>query len=74
MKDMDKYWKYLDSLFDSKDTRKVIWVGYAIGLVLAAASIYKLCLRLSRYEELSFERISSLFLMQYCVKLIFNRL
>lgn len=63
MKDMDKYWKYLDSLFDSKDTRKVIWVGYAIGLVLAAASIYKLCLRLSRYEELSFERISSLFLM-----------
>ena len=63
MKDMDKYWKYLDSLFDSKDTRKAIWVGYAIGLVLAAASIYKLCLRLSGHEELSFERISSLIFM-----------
>ena len=63
MKDMDKYWKYLNSLFDSKDTRKAIWVGYAIGLVLAAASIYKLCLRLSGHEELSFERISSLIFM-----------
>ena len=63
MKDMDKYWKYLDSLFDSKDTRKAVWVGYAIGLVLAAASIYKLCLRLSGHKELSFEKISSLFLM-----------
>ena len=63
MKDMDKYWKNLDSLFDSKDTRRAIWVGYAIGFVLAAASIYGLYLRLSGHEELSFERISSLILM-----------
>lgn len=31
MKDMDKYWKNVDSLFDSKDTRKVgklcFWFG-----------------------------------------------
>ena len=63
MKDMDKYWKNVDSLFDSKDTRKVIWVSYAFGLVLVAASIYKLYLRLSGHEEFSFGRISSLYLM-----------
>ena len=63
MKDMDKYWKNVDSLFDSKDTRKVIWVSYAVGLVLVAASIYKLYLKLSGHEEFSFGRISSLFLM-----------
>ena len=63
MKEMDKFWKNLDSLFDSKDTRKVIWVSYAVGLVLVAASIYKLYLRLSGHEEFSFGRISSLFLM-----------
>ena len=33
MKDMDKYWKSVGSLFDSKDNRKVIWIGYAVGLV-----------------------------------------
>lgn len=32
MKDMDKYWKSVGSLFDSKDNRKVIWIGYAVGL------------------------------------------
>ena len=63
MKDMDKFWKNLDSLFDSKDTRKVIWVSYAVGLVLVAASIYKLYLRLSGHEEFSLGRIFSLFLM-----------
>ena len=63
MKDMDKYWKNVDSLFDSKDTRKVIWVSYAVCLVLVAASIYKLYLKLSGHEEFSFGRISSLFLM-----------
>ena len=63
MKDMDKYWKNVDSLFDSKDTRKVIWVSYAVGLVLVAASIYKLYLRLAGHEEFSFGRISSLFFM-----------
>ena len=63
MKDMDKYWKNVDSLFNSKDNRKVILLGYAVGLVLVAASIYKLYLRLSGHEELSFERISSLILM-----------
>ena len=63
MKDMDKYWKNVDSLFDSKDTRKVIWVSYAVGLVLVAASIYKLYLRLSGHEEFSLGRIFSLFLM-----------
>ena len=60
---MDKYWKNVDSLFDSKDTRKVIWVSYAVGLVLVAASIYKLYLRLSGHEEFSLGRIFSLFLM-----------
>ena len=60
---MDKYWKNVDSLFDSKDTRKVIWVSYAVGLVLVAASIYKLYLRLAGHEEFSFGRISSLFFM-----------
>ena len=34
MKDMDKYWKSVGSFFDSKDNRKVIWIGYAVGLVL----------------------------------------
>ena len=63
MKDMDKYWKNVDSLFDSKDTRKVIWVSYAVGLVLVAASIYKLYLRLSGHKEFSLGRIFSLFLM-----------
>ena len=63
MKDMDKYWKNVGSLFDSKDTRKVIWVSYAVGLVLVAASKYKLYLRLSGHEEFSLGRISSLFLM-----------
>ena len=63
MKDMDKYWKNVDSLFNSKDNRKVILLGYAVGLVLVAASIYKLYLRLSGHEEFSFGRISSLFLM-----------
>uniref|UniRef100_UPI00402A452A hypothetical protein n=1 Tax=Segatella hominis TaxID=2518605 RepID=UPI00402A452A len=63
MKDMDKFWKNVDSLFDSKDTRKVIWVSYAVGLVLVAASIYKLYLRLAGHEEFSFGRISSLFFM-----------
>ena len=63
MKDMDKYWKNVDSLFDSKDTRKVIWVSYAVGLVLVAASIYKLYLRLSGHEEFSLGRIFSLFLV-----------
>ena len=63
MKDMDKYWKNVDSLFDSKDNRKVILLGYAVGLVLVAASIYKLYLRLSGHEDFSFGRISSLFLM-----------
>ena len=63
MKDMDKFWKNVDSLFDSKDTRKVIWVSYAVGLVLVAASIYKLYLRLSGHEEFSLGRIFSLFLM-----------
>ena len=63
MKDMDKYWKNVGSLFDSKDTRKVIWVSYAVGLVLVAASIYKLYLRLSGHEEFSLGRIFSLFLM-----------
>ena len=37
MKDMDKYWKSVGSLFDSKDNRKVIWIGYAVGLVLVTA-------------------------------------
>lgn len=60
---MDKYWKNVDSLFDSKDTRKVIWVSYAVGLVLVAASIYKLYLRLSGHEEFSLGRIFSLFLV-----------
>lgn len=60
---MDKFWKNVDSLFDSKDTRKVIWVSYAVGLVLVAASIYKLYLRLAGHEEFSFGRISSLFFM-----------
>ena len=63
MKDMDKYWKNVDSLFNSKDNRKVILLGYAVGLVLVAASIYKLYLRLSGHEDFSFGRISSLFLM-----------
>ena len=63
MKDMDKFWKNVDSLFDSKDTRKVIWVSYAVGLVLVAVSIYKLYLRLAGHEEFSFGRISSLFFM-----------
>ena len=63
MKDMDKFWKNVDSLFDSKDTRKVIWVSYAVGFVLVAASIYKLYLRLAGHEEFSFGRISSLFFM-----------
>ena len=63
MKDMDNFWKNVDSLFDSKDTRKVIWVSYAFGLVLVAASIYKLYLRLSGHEEFSLGRIFSLFLM-----------
>ena len=63
MKDMDKYWKSVGSLFDSKDTRKVIWISYAVGLVLVAASIYKLYLRLSGHEEFSLGRIFSLFLM-----------
>ena len=63
MKDMDKYWKNVDSLFNSKDNRKVILLGYAVGLVLVAASIYKLYLKLSGHEEFSFGRISSLFLM-----------
>ena len=63
MKDMDKFWKNVDSLFDSKDSRKVIWVSYAVGLVLVAASIYKLYLRLSGHEEFSLGRIFSLFLM-----------
>lgn len=40
MKDMDKYWKSVCSLFDSKDNRKVIWIGYAVGLVLVTASIF----------------------------------
>ena len=60
---MDKYWKNVDSLFNSKDNRKVILLGYAVGLVLVAASIYKLYLKLSGHEEFSFGRISSLFLM-----------
>ena len=60
---MDKYWKNVDSLFNSKDNRKVILLGYAVGLVLVAASIYKLYLRLSGHEDFSFGRISSLFLM-----------
>ena len=60
---MDKYWKNVDSLFNSKDNRKVILLGYAVGLVLVAASIYKLYLRLSGHEEFSFGRISSLILM-----------
>ena len=63
MKDMDKYWKNVDSLFNSKDNRKVILLGYAVGLVLVAASIYKLYFRLSGHEDFSFGRISSLFLM-----------
>lgn len=63
MKDMDKYWKSVGSLFDSKDNRKVIWIGYAVGLVLVTASIYKLYLRLSGHEEFSLGRIFSLFLM-----------
>ena len=63
MKDMDKYWKNVDSLFNSKDNRKVILLGYAVGLVLVAASIYKLYLRLSGHEDFSFGRISSLFLI-----------
>lgn len=63
MKDMDKYWKNVDSLFNSKDNRKVILLGYAVGLVLVAASIYKLYLRLSGHEQFSFGRISSLILM-----------
>ena len=63
MKDMDKYWKNVDSLLNSKDNRKVILLGYAVGLVLVAASIYKLYLKLSGHEEFSFGRISSLFLM-----------
>ena len=63
MKDMDKYWKSVGSLFDSKDNRKVIWIGYAVGLVLVTASRYKLYLRLSGYEEFSLGRIFSLFLM-----------
>ena len=54
MKDMDKYWKSVDSLFDSKDNRKVIWIGYAVGLVLVTASIFTLCLRLLRHEEFTF--------------------
>lgn len=60
---MDKYWKSVGSLFDSKDNRKVIWIGYAVGLVLVTASRYKLYLRLSGYEEFSLGRIFSLFLM-----------
>lgn len=60
---MDKYWKSVGSLFDSKDNRKVIWIGYAVGLVLVTASIYKLYLRLSGHEEFSLGRIFSLFLM-----------
>lgn len=63
MKDMDKYWKNVDSLFDSKDTRKVIWVSYAVGLVLVTASIFRLCLRLLRHEEFTFGRISSLIIV-----------
>lgn len=63
MKDMDKYWKNVDSLFNSKDNRKVILLGYAVGLVLVAASIYKLYLRLLVYEDFSFGRISSLILI-----------
>ncbi len=63
MKDMDKYWKSVGSLFDSKDNRKVIWIGYAVGLVLVTASIFTLCLRLLRHEEFTFGRMSSLFLM-----------
>ena len=60
---MDKYWKNVDSLFNSKDNRKVILLGYAVGLVLVAASIYKLYLRLSGHEDFFFGGISSLFLM-----------
>lgn len=63
MKDMDKYWKNVDSLFDSKDNRKVIWIGYAVGLVLVTASIFTLCLRLLRHEEFTFGRMSSLLLV-----------
>ena len=63
MKDMDKYWKSVGSLFDSKDNRKVIWIGYAVGLVLVTASIFTLCLRLLRYEEFTFGRMSSLILV-----------
>ena len=63
MKDMDKYWKSVGSLFDSKDNRKVIWIGYAVGLVLVAASIFTLCLRLLRHEEFTFGRMSSLILV-----------
>ena len=63
MKDMDKYWKNVDSLFDSKDNRKVIWIGYAVGLVLVTASIFTLCLRLLRHEEFTLGRMSSLILV-----------
>lgn len=63
MKDMDKYWKSVGSLFDSKDNRKVIWIGYAVGLVLVTASIFTLCLRLLRHEEFTFGRMSSLILV-----------
>ena len=63
MKDMDKYWKNVGSLFDSKDNRKVIWIGYAVGLVLVTASIFTLCLRLLRHEEFTFGRMSSLILV-----------
>ena len=60
---MDKYWKSVGSLFDSKDNRKVIWIGYAVGLVLVTASIFTLCLRLLRHEEFTFGRMSSLILV-----------
>ena len=63
MKDMDKYWKSVGSFFDSKDNRKVIWIGYAVGLVLVTASIFTLCLRLLRHEEFTFGRMSSLILV-----------
>lgn len=73
MKDMDKYWKSVGSLFDSKDNRKVIWIGYAVGLVLVTASIFTLCLRLLRYEEFTFGRMSSLIFRGHKTKRIFKR-
>ena len=58
MTDMDKYWKSVGSLFDSKDNRKVIWIGYAVGLVWVTASIFTLCLRLLRHEAFTLVKIS----------------